>query len=77
MRTEYIGQPVEIQSSTNKTLEGRKGTILDETKESFVIGNGKEIRVLKRGTTFKIGDKSINGNEITKRPEERMKIKNG
>jgi ribonuclease P protein subunit POP4 len=74
MKGELIGQNVEIIESKNVTLQGRKGTILDETKETITIGNGESIKVLKRGSHFKIGDKLINGDEIARRPEERLKL---
>lgn len=77
MKQEYIGKSIEVLSSPNNTLIGKKGKILDETKESFVISNGKTIRILKRNNLFKINDKKIDGSMIAKRPEERIKIKNG
>lgn len=75
MKFEFIGLELEVVDSNNSSLIGKKGKILDETKESFVIRIDKEIRILKRGNTFKINNKLINGDEISKRPEERLKLK--
>ena len=75
MKGEFIGLTLEVTDSKNSSLIGKKGKILDETKESFIIRTDKEIRVLKRGSIFKINNKLINGDEISKRPEDRLKIK--
>ncbi len=76
MKEEFIGKELEVIESKNLSLKGKKGKILDETKESFTIReNGKEIMILKRGSTFKINNNLINGDDILKRPEDRLKIK--
>ncbi len=75
MYEEFIGLSVEIINSNNKTLIGKKGKIIDETKNLLIIDDDKKIsKILKIGTTFKINDKIINGNKILKRPEDRVKL---
>ncbi len=76
MYEEFIGLTVEIIDSQNKTLIGKKGNIIDETKNLIIIEeeNEKITKILKNGTTFKIKDKIINGNKIMKRPEDRVKL---
>ncbi|HLD04156.1 MAG TPA: ribonuclease P protein subunit [Candidatus Nanoarchaeia archaeon] len=72
---EYIGATIEIVESTNKDLQGLRGKVLDETKNTFLIlTDGTEKKILKKGNTFNINGKIIEGNQITKRPEERIKL---
>lgn len=73
---EYIGKTIKIIKSTNKNQDGITGTIIDETKNTFTIqSQTKEIKITKNGKTFEINNQKINGDTITKRPEERIKIK--
>ncbi|MFH1771061.1 MAG: ribonuclease P protein subunit [archaeon] len=76
LKQEYIGLDVEIIESNNKTLTGMKGKLIDETKNTFKIKTIKGTKtVLKNTSTFKINNKIIKGNEITKKPHERIKMK--
>ena len=75
---ELIGKVVEIVSATNKTLEGLKGRIVDETKMMLKIEQEKTKKVkilLKNQITFKLVETGevIEGKTITKRPEDRLK----
>ncbi|MBU0666257.1 MAG: ribonuclease P protein subunit [Nanoarchaeota archaeon] len=77
LKEEYIGFNIEVIETKNQTLQGLKGEILDETKNTFKIKTKDKIKIiLKKGNIFKIKNKIINGNEIIKKPEERIKIKN-
>ena len=72
-RGEFIGKNVEASN-------GLTGTIIDETKELFVLNTKKGRKTLKKSDylfVFKIkGEKiEIDGKEIAKRPEDRIKIK--
>ena len=76
----FIGLPVEIVQSTSKPLTGIKGTIIDETKNMFIIetDQGKEKKVQKIACVFRLKLESnetvdIVGKEILFRPEERAK----
>ena len=72
---EYIGAAIEIVQSTNKELQGLRGKVLDETKNTLLIlTDGKEKKILKKGNTFNINGNTLEGNQITKRPEERIKL---
>jgi ribonuclease P protein subunit POP4 len=75
---EFIGVKIKIISASNKSLEGIEGRVVDETKNTFKIKNskGEEKIVLKSGTIFMINNQEIKGDEILKRPEERIKLKN-
>ena len=74
---EFIGAKIKVMNATNKSLQGLEGSIIDETKNSFKIKNSKqeEKTVLKKGAVFMINDNMIKGDEIIKRPEERIKLK--
>jgi ribonuclease P protein subunit POP4 len=74
---EFIGAKIKIIDATNKSLVGIEGSIVDETKNSFRIknSNNEEKIVLKKGAEFMIGTAIIKGDEIIKRPEERIKLK--
>jgi len=74
---EFIGAKIKVMNATNKSLQGIEGSIIDETKNAFKIAssNQEEKIVLKKGAVFMINNNIINGNEIIKRPEERIKLK--
>ncbi len=74
---EFIGAKIKVMDATNKSLQGLEGSIIDETKNSFKIKNSKqeEKTVLKKGAVFMINNNTIKGDEIIKRPEERIKLK--
>lgn len=76
----FIGLEVEVVNSSSRLLIGKKGNIIDETKNLLVIENdqGKEIKIPKNGSTFRfyLDDKNIfdiRGKVISFRPEERAK----
>ena len=75
--TEFIGAKIKVMSATNRSLQGLEGSIIDETKNTFKIRNSKqeEKTVLKKNAVFMIDNNLIKGDEIIKRPEERIKLK--
>jgi ribonuclease P protein subunit POP4 len=76
-KQEFIGKNMEIIESSNKEQKNIKGKIIDETKNTFKIKTEKKIiTILKKDKTFKIDNQKIDGNKITKKSEERIKIKN-
>ena len=75
----FIGRHVTITTSRNKHVTGMIGTIIDETKQTFVISTKTGIkRVMKKGTQFlfRFENKeiAINGDKICATPEERIKL---
>ena len=76
MYEEFIGLPLEVIDSKNKSLKGKKGKVIDETQYTIVIEeNSEKITILlKKGTIFKINDNQINGDKIQKKPEDRVKL---
>jgi ribonuclease P protein subunit POP4 len=76
MRMELIGLDVEVLSAP--CYEGIKGTILDETKNTFIIGSaGTEKMVPKNSNEFAFTYEGsrfvIRGSEVLHRPEDRIK----
>lgn len=73
---EFIGKSVKITKAANKHQQNIEGKIIEETKNTFTIKTQtKELKILKKGNEFQINNEKINGDKITKRPEERIKIK--
>jgi len=79
IRAEFIGKPVEILEARNTQLIGLKGKIMDETRNAFKIlidrRGFRELKmVMKREVVFKIGGRTVIGNKIVKRSEDRIKL---
>lgn len=76
-RQELIGKEIIIVRAANPQLVGWQGRIIDETRNSLkVISNQGEAKMLlKNSLAFKIKGTEIiiSGNQIFKRPEERLK----
>ncbi|HSB47063.1 MAG TPA: ribonuclease P protein subunit [Candidatus Bilamarchaeum sp.] len=74
-----IGLEAEIVNSSQRKLIGKKGRVVDETKNLIVIEAGeKEIRVPKVSSLFRFtadsGEKiDVEGKKIAFRPHERPK----
>ena len=80
IKAELIGTTVTIIKSKNKTLEGVYGKVVDETKYTLtIVSDNKKKKVLKKACTFEVKTKentrTINGEFIERRPEERIKTK--
>ena len=77
-RLELIGLQVRVESPA-KGLDGLEGTVVDETKQTFLVERttGPEAVVPKPGNrfVFRVGVERfvINGDDITFRPEDRTK----
>ena len=76
----FIGLLVEVINASARELIGKKGIIIDETKNLLVIetSDAKEFKIPKNGATFRffLDDKStfeVEGRKIAFRPEERAK----
>jgi RNase P/RNase MRP subunit p29 len=77
---ELIGEEIVVSDAANKSLNGVRGIIIDETKETLVLMNDKNEKrrkvILKsaiRKITLKSSGKEVSGEGIRKRPEERIK----
>ncbi len=74
IRKNLIGREVEIIQAENPTLEGKKGEITDETKNTLVLKTeeGKK-RIIKDQVKLKIGNTTVSGKKIKRRIEDRIK----
>jgi len=75
IRQEFIGRKAEVIDSKNKNDVGIKGKIVDETKNTITIMDGKPKKLLKKNITLKLENYVIRGSALIKRPEERIRIK--
>lgn len=76
----FIGYQIEIIRSTIENLNGKKGIVVDETKNLIIIEdeNKKELKIPKNSSIFKFflekGETAIiDGEKICFRPHERPK----
>lgn len=75
---ELIGLEVEVVAAKNRALEGIRGKIIDETRETIVVEEeGRLKRLMKSQITIKTKIRGeeilINGKILVGRPEERIK----
>ncbi|MFH1821712.1 MAG: ribonuclease P protein component 1 [Methanobacteriota archaeon] len=81
MQHELIGLEAQVISSSDPTMLGTYGKIIDETRDMLVIEQvSAEKTVPKAGLSFEIklpdGQKAVvDGNKLVARPEERVKRK--
>lgn len=79
VKGELIGIKIKVEKSKNKSLEGCEGKVIDETKNMFVIENGKIKKIPKKGTIFTFNVKTkkmvMEGDLLLGRPEQRLKKK--
>ena len=79
-RGELIGLPVRVVQSTDPTLVGVEGVVVDETLNTFLVerdGGAKPLHVAKANSVFDFADEGgpvrIPGDRIRFRPEDRIK----
>ena len=73
---ELIGLAVVVRRSTDPSLVGLRGRVVDETRNTFIVETAKgEKRVQKKGAEFAFGAEGVRvlGDEILFRPEDRIK----
>ncbi len=71
---EILGHAVSVIEANNPSIKGMAGLIVEETLRSLLLSTKKgEKRVLKRGLLLKIGEAIVNGDELLRRPEDRIK----
>jgi len=80
LQHELIGLSITVDESTNRTLCGLKGTVVDESRNMLVIENERqaEKQVSKAGNrfVFELDDGTfvrVKGNRLVSRPEDRIK----
>ncbi len=77
-RDELIGLKVKIIRCTDPNWEGKKGLVLDETKNTFLLEiNGERKKIAKKTAIFEFTYHSkkikLSGSDINYRPEDRIK----
>lgn len=76
-KEELIGHHVTIQECTDPSWINKSGTIVDETKNTFIIEIGnKKKRITKNTAVFKFENYEntiLEGTRLTYRPEDRIK----
>ena len=77
---ELIGLEIEIKNSENKSLIGKKGKVIDETKSTFIIQDKNKTKtIIKKGTLFVFNVDSqkiqIKGDYLQGNPWDRIKAK--
>lgn len=81
MRHELIGLYARISKSTNRSLTGTRGRIIDETRNTFKLDTKKGVRMIPKDVAvfrLSLPDGSIvevNGARLIGRPENRMKAR--
>lgn len=77
---ELIGLPVTVVESGDPTLRGLAGTVVDESRSTFIVerADGREVNVPKTGQTFRFTLENgslavVDGATIAFAPEERTK----
>ena len=80
LQHELIGLPVKVVRSLNPSQENSEGEIIDETMRTLTLETSQVRRMIpKEGTIFQFtlidGTKAeINGEQILRRPEDRVKM---
>ena len=71
----WIGRSMTITSSTDPTLTGRTGIVVDETRNTVALLEGDQQLVLNKASiTFTVDDSDvvIQGAMVGQRPEDRI-----
>lgn len=81
LRHELIGLNVRITRSTDPTIKGARGTIVDETRHMLtLVGRARKISVPKSVATFRFKLHNgtlvdVDGTRLIGRPENRLKTR--
>ena len=69
----WLSRNLEVIDSTDPTLVGISGVVMDETKRTIIIQtSNNEITMAKDTIRFTIEEAEINGSKGGQRPEERI-----
>ena len=71
----WIGRSMTVVSSTDNTLVGRQGMVVDESRNTVSLLEGERTLVLNKASiTFTVGDDdvAIQGAMVGHRPEDRI-----
>ncbi len=78
VRHELIGLEIEVINSKNPSLDGIKGKIIEETKNTLKIKTKNKMKIVNKNqvtlkTNFKGKITIIDGSLLVGRPEDRIK----
>ena len=69
----WISHEIEVLGSTDPTLVGITGKVVDETRRTIEVRTPKGVLILAKDTiNFRIGEEEIEGQYVGQRPEERI-----
>ena len=69
----WISRNLEVTDSTDPTLVGISGIVVDETRRTILVNTGgNELTLAKDTIRFTIEDEEIDGTLVGQRPEERI-----
>ena len=69
----WLSRNLEVTDSTDPTLVGISGTVVDETRRTILVNTGGNEGTLAKNTIrFTIEDEEIDGTLVGQRPEERI-----
>ena len=69
----WLSRNLEVTNSTDPTLVGISGMVMDETRRTILVNTGsKEVTLAKDTIRFTIDDEEIDGSLVGQRPEERI-----
>ena len=69
----WLSRTLEVTESSDQTLVGISGTVVDETKRTILVNTGvKEVTLAKDTIRFTIENEEIDGTIVGQRPEERI-----
>tara|TARA_B100001142_G_scaffold222408_1_gene220534 strand:+ start:187 stop:447 length:261 start_codon:yes stop_codon:yes gene_type:complete len=74
----WISRILQVTKSTDASLEGVSGMIMNETKNTILIDSkGKDLLLAKNVISFTLdgNDKEIDGKIVSQRPENRINKK--
>ncbi len=79
LQHELIGLEARVINSSDQNLIGTYGTIVDETRDMLIIGQGSKPKIIQKATSiFRItlpsGEEvEVDGAKLVARPEDRVK----
>ena len=71
----WLGRTLTVTASTDSTLVGRQGLVVDETRNTISLVDDENTLVLNKASiTFTLGDSdvAIHGAMVGQRPEDRI-----
>jgi len=81
LKHEIIGLDARVSGGTNKQLVGLKGKIIDETRNTITIFDGRYKRIVPKDVAIlriRLPDEiwvEVNGKKLVGRPEDRVKMR--